>query len=301
MRYETVVVPANHADRRLDKFVMSQRKGVPKSLVARLLRKGVIRVNGRKAKPEYRTVVGDEITLPPLTTTDRISRVPAQLTEKVNASIVDETEEWVIVDKPSGLPVHTGTGHEHGVIEALRATRDGTELELVHRIDADTSGLVLVAKGHAALRRLQDNMVAGRITRRYLALVEGAWPDSLHDLRHPLRHYRGRARVAADGQPAHTRFTVRTRIGRRATLIAAELVTGRKHQIRVHTSFAGHPIIGDRLHGRTTAPRLMLHATELVVPLTDGTADTVAVGPPADFERVIDSWRTSRRGSRRRS
>lgn len=286
-------VPAAHAGRRLDKFLRAQFKGVPAGLIFRHLRKGGIRVNGRKADGGYRIQEGDVLTLPAFEVQDTAPKQPPPkaLVEQLNRAIVYEDEQLLIVDKPAGVPVHVGTGHRGGVIEALRADRPHEpDLDLAHRLDRETSGLLILTKTPAMLRYLSELFAQGDAVRRdYAALVKGAWPERLRELTDPLLRTPRGVVVAADGDPALTRARVRRRFGDTATLVDVELITGRKHQIRVHTSHVGHPIAGDEKYGdqaftsRVGARGLFLHATGLSFPLPDGETLTVTSPTP-------DSW-----------
>ncbi len=300
MKKRLLVVPEAHADRRLDKFLLSQHKGVPKSLIFRMLRTGAIRVNGRKAKPDLRTTAGDEISLPPLEVEKEAApQVPEHRARAVVEAIVYEDEDLLVVDKDPGVPVHTGTGHAIGLIEALRAARPHQpDLELAHRIDADTSGAVVVAKSPAVLRSLQEDFAEERVTRRYLALVGGAWPRDLARVDAPLIHDGTATVVSPQGAPATTHFRIRARLGTKATLLDTELGSGRKHQIRAHTAHAGHPILGDRRYGGGRAPRLMLHAAHLVIPRPRRSPLSISVSPDRHFTSVIDGLRPGRRRRR---
>lgn len=291
MEKNTIVVPTAHADRRLDKFLLSQHKGVPKSLIFRLLRRGAIRVNGRKAKPDQRTVAGDEITLPPLRVEKKTTQVPSHVLRHVSDAIVHEDDDLLVVNKPAGIPVHTGSGHAGGVIEALRSARPHEpDLELAHRIDADTSGAVVIAKNPPTLRALHSAFASERVTRRYLALVEGAWPDDLVLIDAPLLRTPTTMTVHPDGQHADTSFRVSKRYGKAATLVSAQLGTGRRHQIRVHAAHAGHPIIGDARYGRTAASRLMLHAHYLSIPRQGRESLTITVQPDRRWGEIADKY-----------
>ena len=295
----TITIPEAHDGRRLDKYIRSQLKGVPATLLFRLMREGKIRVNGAKVKQNHRVQGGDELTLPDIVVADSPApvRVPAGLVAAVEGAIVHEDGELIVVDKPAGLAVHRGTDVPAGVIEALRQSRpDLPDLELVHRLDRETSGLVMVAKTPPMLRYLQE-LFRDReheIDRRYLAVVEGVWPDDLTVSTAPLRRTERRTIVSPTGQRSETRFTVAKRHGRHATLIEAQLITGRKHQIRVHCEHAGHPIGGDTRYGsaafnRTVAGRgitgMLLHAHRLEVPMRDGSTLTVEAPPPAEWDR----------------
>lgn len=291
MEKQKLVVPAAHADRRLDKFLLSQHKGVPKSLVARLLRKGAIRVNGRKAKPEQRTVAGDEITLPPLQTENTTVSVPQNLQRRLVDTIVHEDEDLLVLNKPSGIAAHAGTGHAAGVIEALRAARpELPDLELAHRIDADTSGALVLAKNPATLRALQAGFADASIESTYQALVAGAWPEQVKASNAPLKRTHSATVVSEQGADSRTEFSVRSRFGSKATLISASLITGRKHQIRVHTAHEGHAIIGDRRYGHLKAQRLMLHAERLLIPRGHQAPLEIVVRPDQQFRDIVRSF-----------
>lgn len=295
----TITVPGAHDGRRLDKYIRSQLKGVPATLLFRLMREGKIRVNGAKVKQNHRVSGGDELTLPDITVEEasKPRRVPDHLVATVKDAIVHECDELIVVDKPVDLAVHRGTGVEAGVIEALRQARpDLPDLELAHRIDRETSGLLMVAKTSATLRHLQGVLRDRErdIKRHYLALVDGHWPGDLTVSTAPLRRTERRTIVSPTGQRSETRFTVAKRHGRHATLIEAQLITGRKHQIRVHCEHAGHPIGGDTRYGsaafnRTVAGRgitgMLLHAHRLEVPMRDGSTLTVEAPPPAEWDR----------------
>lgn len=295
----TITVPEAHDGRRLDKYIRSQLKGVPATLLYRLMREGKIRVNGAKVKNNHRVCGGDELTLPDITVggEKRAARVDARLVSAVENAVVHEDERLVVIDKPANLAVHRGTGIAAGVIEALRQARpDLPDLELAHRLDRETSGLLMLAKTPAMLRYLQE-MLRDReheIDRRYLAVVEGAWPDDLRVSTTALRRTGHGTVAAGDGQRAETRFRVVERYGRRATMIEARLLTGRKHQIRVHCRDAGHPIAGDPRYGSPAFNRevrdrgvasMMLHAHELRVPLPDGDVLHLVAPPPAEWGR----------------
>ncbi|WJY99405.1 Ribosomal large subunit pseudouridine synthase C [Corynebacterium hansenii] len=298
----TITIPEAHDGRRLDKYIRSQLKGVPATLLFRLMREGKIRVNGAKVKQNHRISGGDELTLPDITVAAEKAprQVPAHLVEAVEKSIVHEDDRLIVVAKPADLAVHRGTGVDAGVIEALRRARpDEPDLELAHRLDRETSGLLMVAKTPAMLRHLQEILRdrEHEIDRRYLAVVEGAWPDDLRVSTTPLLRT-AKATVAAPehrgGQRAETRFRVIERHGRRATLIEARLLTGRKHQIRVHCRDAGHPIAGDSRYGSAGFNRhvrgrgitmMMLHAHKLTVPLPDGDVLRIEAPVPEEWGR----------------
>lgn len=301
-------VSTEHAERRLDKFLRSQLKGVPAGLVFRLLRKGAVRVNGKRAKPEYRIQAGDLIRLPALELPDErpAKKLPADLLRQVDQAIVHEDDSFIVLNKPADLAVHVGTGVAGGVIEALRQLRpEERDLELVHRIDKETSGLLMVARTPSMLRHLQEVMRdSADVDRRYLALVQGSFPEHTTDVHAPLLTTDHGVRVDPAGQHAHTRFQVLHRFDHRATLVQTRLITGRKHQIRAHTRHAGHPIAGDRKHGdhefsrkvqRLGGARMFLHASELRIPLPSGESLHLTAPTSPVWDRTLDRLATPAR------
>jgi 23S rRNA pseudouridine955/2504/2580 synthase len=250
---------------RIDNFLLRIWKHIPKSHVYRLLRKGEVRVNGKRAKPEYRVQTGDRVRLPPI----RIeaeqpphSLPPSQSLQKViEESIIFEDNDLLVVNKPAGIAVHGGSGMTHGVIEAFRAARpDATELELVHRLDRDTSGCLLIAKRRAVLRQLHAQLREREMDKRYLALVCGKWTLGTKKLLAPLKTNEKQGgervvRVHPEGQSAESTFKKISSYGQLATLMEVHIGTGRTHQIRVHANYAGHPIAGDEKYGNKDANR----------------------------------------------
>lgn len=272
-----IEVSAGHAGRRIDKFLRAQLKGVPASLLFRQMRKGDIRVNGKKVDPSYRLAEGDRIRIWQV---DLPADLPPPVVEKrvfkaVSESVLFEDEELLVVNKPAGIPVHGGTGHGGGVIEALRQKfPQERDLELVHRLDRDTSGLLLIAKTSVVLRELQEILRdrEEEIYRGYVLKVEGAWPDHLTQIDVPLKRTEKTVLPHPQGLRARTYFDVVKRL-KGATLMKAQLATGRKHQIRVHAQYAGHPIVGDLKYGSRragSASGMHLHAAELIVPRAAG-------------------------------
>jgi len=274
-----VTVSAEHAGQRLDNFLIRELKGLPKSRVYRLVRKGEVRVNRGRTNARYRLQSGDTVRIPPVRLGEAApARVPADLD---TGRVLYEDEHLLVVDKPAGVPVHGGTGVAAGVIEALRARRPNQPfLELVHRLDRDTSGCLMLAKSRAALTGLHTALrreAAGvSIVKRYTALVRGHPGRRRQVVRAPLRRsaVQGGERmvtVAEDGDPAESVFQLQ-RPGRAASLVEIELVTGRTHQARVHAAHIGHPVAGDGKYGdrefnkharRAGLKRLALHARTL--------------------------------------
>lgn len=275
------------AGQRIDNFLRAQLKGVPKTLIYRILRKGEVRVNKGRIKPEYKLQAGDVVRVPPLRLAERDEPVPlsVSLLERLEAAIVHEDNGLIVLNKPAGIAVHGGSGLSFGVIEALRQLRpDVKELELVHRLDRDTSGLLMVAKKRSMLRHLHEALRGDGVDKRYLALVRGRWDAGRKQVSAPLQKNTLRSgermvEVDEEGKEALTLFRVLRRFGDFATLIEAKPVTGRTHQIRVHARHAGHGIAGDAKYGDEAfsreirelgGKRLFLHAYALRVPLPDG-------------------------------
>ena len=272
------VVSEDEAGQRIDNFLVTRLKGVPKSRVYRLLRKGEVRVNKGRIKPEYRLQAGDSVRIPPVRVA-AAAPVPApsaSLRTHLQGSVLYEDEELLVVDKPAGLAVHGGSGVALGLIEALRAARNNDRLELVHRLDKGTSGCLLVAKKRSALRNLQQQIRDRSVDKIYLALVDGRWPRGLSVMDAPLekRTTQGGEKVVfahRDGQSAVTHFVIRKQL-EEMTLLEVALETGRTHQIRVHCQLAGHPLLGDDKYGdqarnqrlrQQGLKRMFLHAHRL--------------------------------------
>jgi 23S rRNA pseudouridine955/2504/2580 synthase len=241
-----------HDGQRVDNFLLRWARGVPKSHVYRVLRSGEVRVNGSRVRAERRLVEGDEVRIPPLrlAAAPRTGPAPA-----LSAAILFEDEHLLVLDKPSGVAVHGGSGVAHGVIERVRAARPELPmLELVHRLDRETSGVLMLAKTRRGLVGVQDQMRAGSIRKRYLAVVAGDWVNDRQHVRARLLRTlgpEGERRVLVDeqsGVEAHTIFNLQARLDG-FSLLEAELLTGRTHQIRVHLQHLGFPILGDDRYG----------------------------------------------------
>lgn len=274
-----ITVESDDNDQRIDNFLLKKLKRVPKSLVYRIIRTGEVRVNKGRIKPSYRLVTGDIVRVPPVRVplpTESVPVSPHQA-ERWNIEIVHEDSGLLVVNKPSGLAVHGGSGLSYGLIEALRASRPNEPLlELVHRLDRDTSGLLLIAKKKSVLRELHQGMREGTIHKRYTLLVSPAVDWERKTVRLALRKntlQSGERKVFADpeGQPSVTHFRS-IRRGRDYSLLEAELETGRTHQIRVHAAASGFPIAGDEKYDQREKNqavaqqglrRLFLHAGSL--------------------------------------
>lgn len=269
-------VEADHAGQRLDNFLVGVCKGVPKSHVYKAIRSGQVRVNKGRSQADYRLEEGDVVRVPPM----RLPQ-PSQprAVPPAKFPIVYEDDAMLVVDKPAGVAVHGGSGVSFGVIEQLRADRSGDMLELVHRLDRETSGLLMVAKQRKALLALHQLMRESGGRKIYQALVVGDWVNDRQHLRQPLLKWltpsgERRVRVDASGKPAHTIVTLVKRFGD-YSLVQAELRTGRTHQIRVHLASSGFPIVGDEKYGSDAVraefaakgfKRMFLHAGHLEIP-----------------------------------
>ena len=303
-----VRVDDERAGQRIDNFLATQLKGAPRSLIYRLLRTGQVRINGKRAKPESRLAGGDEVRIPPVRLDEpgEQGRPPAALLARLDAAIVFEDDRLLALNKPSGLASHGGSGISFGTIESLRALRPNQSLELVHRLDRDTSGLLIVAKKRSALTQLQALMredAGSGLTKRYLALLTGRLPDGALTVDAPLhiglrqggeRH----VTVSPSGKPSTSHFRV---LERRDGMSYCEvrIETGRTHQIRAHARHIGHAVAGDdkygdeavnrRLREQTGLNRLFLHAASLEFALDDGAAPYLLNAPLApELAQALD-------------
>ncbi|MBB5860525.1 RluA family pseudouridine synthase [Xanthomonas arboricola] len=296
-------VPEDRAGQRLDNFLLGQLKGAPRSLIYKLVRSGQVRVNGGRAKAERKLEGGEEVRIPPVRVAEDGDRAapPASFLARLEAAIVFEDARLLALNKPSGVASHGGSGISFGAIETLRALRPNQTLELVHRLDRDTSGLLIVAKKRSALTELQalmreDDRVEGRgITKRYLTLLVGRMPDGVMTVDAPLhiglrqggeRH----VQVNAIGKPSLSHFKLLERRGGHS-YCEVRIETGRTHQIRVHAQHLGHPVAGDdkygeaevnkRLRDQLGLKRLFLHAASLEFALDAGKTPYVLSAPLA--------------------
>jgi 23S rRNA pseudouridine955/2504/2580 synthase len=300
-----VTVDERGAGQRLDNFLGRILKDVPRSHIFRVIRKGEVRINGKRAKPEARLQANDIVRVPPVRTGDRAPprRAPGALVESVIGAIVHEDPQLLVIDKPAGVAVHGGSGVSFGVIEALRAARPDENLELVHRLDRDTSGLLLVARKPAALRTLHALMREGTVEKKYLALVKGKWELGKKRIDVPLRtdiRVGGERTVKADasGKEAVSVFRPVQFFGKKASLVEVSLETGRTHQIRVHAAHAGYPLAGDEKYGEEEfnermkalgLGRMFLHAHQVSFVWPETGVEFSASAPlPADLAAVID-------------
>ncbi len=249
-------VTEEQAGQRLDNFVHRLLGDLPRSRIYRVIRKGEVRVNGHRAGPDTRLQAHDKVRIPPVKVRPaaEVGQPSAQLLERIRSAVVYSDDNLLVIDKPAGIAVHGGSGVSFGAIEALRALRPGETLELVHRLDRDTSGVLLVARNTGALRTVHALLREGAFEKRYLTLVKGKWELGRKRIDVPLRtdlRVGGERTVRADasGKPSLSEFRPVQFYGKRATLMEVTLYTGRTHQIRVHAEHAGHPVAGDEKYG----------------------------------------------------
>ena len=297
-------VEAESVGQRLDNYLTKRLKGVPKSHIYRILRSGEVRVNSRRVGPEYRVAEGDRLRIPPIRVAVRPAAGRQMPVGRLKADVLHEDEALLVINKPAGVAVHGGSGISRGVIEQLRLERpEARFLELVHRLDRETSGVLMLAKRRSALTELHRQLREGEVQKFYLALVRGHWRDEKRSVKLPLDKHvlasgQRRVSVSQDGLPAHTVF----RLGRTLSgysLIEAELKTGRTHQIRVHLAHLGFPIAGDDKYGDFTlnkqlAPkglkRMFLHSFKTVIAHPQSGAALAFEAPlPPELEAFLAS------------
>lgn len=300
-KVQFITVDPDLEGQRIDNYLRTLLKGVPKSLIYRILRKGEVRVNKKRVKPEYKLCAHDELRIPPIRVSEPTA-LPSTKLDKVSsleASILYE-DDWIIVlNKPSGTAVHGGSGLSFGVIEGLRALRPQQKfLELVHRLDRDTSGCLLIAKRRSALKNLHEQLRDRKVDKRYQALVAGEWPANRFKVKAPLlkntlKSGERMVLVNDEGKPSETRYRI-LELFNQATLVEASPITGRTHQIRVHCLHAGHPIACDDRYGdadfelRTKSlglNRLFLHAHSLAF-IHPNTEERVSFKAPLELKLI---------------
>jgi len=311
-----IEVTEDEAGQRLDKYLAKHLGGLPRSRVFRIIRKGEVRVNGKRASPETRLVQADKVRIPPVNLAPpepQVARPSNALNERIAKSIIHEDERLMVIDKPAGIAVHGGSGVSFGVIETLRALRPDQTLELVHRLDRDTSGCLLISKRGSTLRSLHALLREDGFEKRYLALVKGPWDLGDKRIDVPLRtdtRVGGErtVKVAEGGKPSVSRFRPVEFFGRIATLLEVTLETGRTHQIRVHAAHAGHPVAGDEKYGDAAfnesmrglgLKRMFLHAHSVSFEWPEGGPFSINTPLPADLGAVIDKLTTMRKPERR--
>jgi 23S rRNA pseudouridine955/2504/2580 synthase len=303
-RAKIVAVDENSVGQRVDNFLLKTMKGVPKSRIYRCVRKGEVRVNGKRVKPDTRLVLDDQVRIPPIRMSSEVTPVASQsIMQLLENAILFENAALIILNKPSGIAVHGGSGISIGVIEGLRQLRPTERfLELVHRLDRDTSGCLMIAKKASYLKQIQKLLQSkDKLEKHYLCLVHGRWPSRKQHVNLPLSKNvlasgERMSRVQADGKVSLTEYQVLEQSSG-FSLLAARPVTGRTHQIRVHCTATGYPIVGDNKYGNDRADaalklsgrRLMLHASRLVVPAIDKWPAVTVEAPLDDaFTKALD-------------
>lgn len=304
---QTDQISDDQAGQRIDNYLLTRLKGAPRTLIYRILRKGEVRVNKGRVKPEYRLQAGDLVRIPPvrLPEADAPALVGQGILNALQEGILYEDKGLIVVNKPAGLAVHGGSGLQFGVIEAMRQLlpAEAQLLELVHRLDRDTSGCLMIARRRSMLRHLHAALRGeGKgVDKRYLALVRGRWPSHLKKVHAPLlknnlRSGERMVEVNPEGKESLTEFRVVQRFGDVATLVEARPITGRTHQIRVHARHAGHPIAGDPKYGDDDfsrmirdmgGKRLFLHAASLECELPGGERLSVRAEPGEVWGRTL--------------
>ncbi|HEV2443239.1 MAG TPA: RluA family pseudouridine synthase [Steroidobacteraceae bacterium] len=301
-------VEEEEAGQRLDKYLARRLGDVPRTRIFRIIRRGEVRVNGRRVGPEARLSTNDKVRVPPLweqpePDAGRVQRgPPTAMVEAVARAIVHETERLLVLDKPAGIAVHGGSGISFGIIEALRALKPGEPLELIHRLDRDTSGCLLVARDAATLRTVHALLREGQCDKRYLVLLAGKWDLGHKRIDVPLRtdtRVGGERTVRADasGKPSVSEFRPVQFFGKLATLMEVGLHTGRTHQIRVHATYAGHPVAGDDKYGDAEfnarmrelgLARMFLHAHIMSFEWPQGGPFSASAPLPPELAAVLD-------------
>ena len=298
-----VSIDAGDEGQRLDNYLCRVLKGVPKTRIYRIIRKGEVRVNKKRIGADYRLKEGDSLRIPPVRVAESQGPVslPSAVAKSLEQAVIYEDNSLIIINKPSGIAVHGGSGLSFGVIEALRQLRpDEKQLELVHRLDRDTSGCLMVAKKRSMLRYLHGQLQGDGVQKVYNALVTGRWPVRKQQVNAPLLKNTLRSgerivRVHTDGKGSKTRYKVLRRL-KESTLVEASPLTGRTHQIRVHCLHAGHAILGDEKYGSNEdnrqfkavgLKRLFLHAASLEFRLPEGDLLKVEAPLPGDLQRVL--------------
>jgi 23S rRNA pseudouridine955/2504/2580 synthase len=296
-----ITVDEDQAGQRIDNFLRRELPGVPRSRLYRILRRGEVRVNSGRVRAEYRLQSGDEVRIPPARVREGVGAAPAAAARMADA-IIYEDKHLLVINKPSGLAVHGGSGVSHGVIELLRELRpDLRDLSLAHRLDRETSGSLVLAKRRSALRLLHEHFREGRVDKNYLALVCGDWQSGDYLIDAPLlvKHRQGGERhviVDAEGKQAQTQIRLSRTFGK-YSLLQCQPRTGRTHQIRVHAKHAGHPLAGDERYGdeeenrklkKLGLRRMFLHAQSISFPDKHGNDLHFTAPLPPDLEHFLD-------------
>lgn len=309
-----VSIDSDLAGQRIDNYLRRELPGVPKGRLYRLLRRGEVRVNGGRIRAEYKLQEGDEVRIPPVRINTEGAPPPAKQSAAILDHVLFEDKRLLVINKPTGIAVHGGSGISHGIIELLRHARpDLRDLSLVHRLDRETSGCLVLAKRRSALRALHEKFREGLVEKNYLGLAIGDWQigEQLVDAPLLVRHRQGGERyviVDEEGKSAQTRIRLSRRYGKYSLLQCSPL-TGRTHQIRVHAQYVGFPLAGDERYGDLDAnyqakkdglPRLFLHAQSIAFPDDSGNELHFTAPLAADLEKFLQRS-LAQRGKKRRA
>ena len=294
-----LIINENISGQRLDNFLLNQLKGVPKSKVYSIIRKGEIRINSKRKKPSYKLVIGDEVRVPPIKTSSKESQfVPTNVIALLRASIVEENDDYIALDKPEGIASHGGSGISIGVIETIRNFgKSYRDAKLVHRLDKDTSGCQVIAKDNKFLRNCNKLISERKVKKTYQAIVHGNWihKDGIYEINIEKNMLIGKermVRISDGGKIAKTFFKV-IESSKHFSLIQCELITGRTHQLRVHLSELGFPIVGDKKYGikENKFPsssghkkRMYLHSNSFI---SEDLNIHINVKPPKEFKKIL--------------
>jgi 23S rRNA pseudouridine955/2504/2580 synthase len=297
-----VTVDSHREGQRIDNFLSAQLKGVPRSLVYRIIRTGQVRINGKRCKPATRLSEGDQVRIPPAKTREQgVADISGKVRELVKSSILYQDADLLVLNKPAGMAVHGGSGLPWGLIDVLRQERPGGFIELVHRLDRETSGCLVLALNGNALQSISGQFRDGKVDKRYLCLLDGRLPQELVDVKAPLARVQAGPRrlveVSEEGKSAHTRFRL-LQAYTGCSYVEAELLTGRTHQIRAHAKHLGMPLAGDDKYASRESVRawrklglksLFLHCHRLVLENSRGEQQEFDAPLPDGLRAVLDS------------
>lgn len=294
-----IVINENISGQRLDNFLLNQLKGVPKSKIYSIIRKGEIRINSKRKKPSYKLVTGDEVRVPPIKTSSKENQfVPTNIIALIKDAIVEENDDYIALNKPNGIASHGGSGISIGVIETIRNFgKSYRDAKLVHRLDKDTSGCQVIAKNNKFLRNCNKLISERKVKKTYQAIVHGNWilKDGIYEINIEKNMLIGKermVRISDGGKIAKTFFKV-IESSKHFSLIQCELITGRTHQLRVHLSELGFPILGDKKYGikEKNFPndsghikRMYLHANSFI---SEDLNIHISVKPPIEFKKIL--------------
>ena len=294
-----LIINENISGQRLDNFLLNQLKGVPKSKIYSIIRKGEIRINSKRKKPSYKLAIGDEVRVPPIKTSSKENKfVPSNLIALIKDAIVDEYDDYIALNKPEGIASHGGSGISIGVIETIRNFgKSYRDAKLVHRLDKDTSGCQVIAKNNKFLRNCNKLISERKVKKTYQAIVHGNWihKDGIYEINIEKNKLIGKermVRISDGGKIAKTYFKV-IESSKHFSLIQCELITGRTHQLRVHLAELGFPIVGDKKYGikENKFPissghkkRMYLHANSFI---SKDLNIHIKVKPPKEFKKIL--------------